>query len=152
MPAPERVRRHRVRRADPVGRGRQYICLYIYYRERYISAVTPESLFQALSDATRLRLLALLAAREEVCVCELTEALKFSQPMISRHLAQLRAAGMVSDRRAGVWIYYRLHPDLPTWARKVLREALAGVARGAPYRSDHKALREASRQRRARCV
>jgi ArsR family transcriptional regulator len=113
--------------------------------------LAPETLFSALSDGTRLRLLALLAARKEVCVCDLTVALKFSQPMISRHLAQLRAAGMVRDRRAGIWIYYRLHPDLPTWARKVLREALAGVARDAPYRSDRKSLRDASR-RRQRCA
>lgn len=109
--------------------------------------LAPQTLFSALSDGTRLRLLALLAARKEVCVCDLTAALKFSQPMISRHLAQLRAAGIVSDRRAGVWIYYRLHPDLPAWARKVLREALAGVARGAPYRSDREALRHAGRRR-----
>lgn len=113
--------------------------------------LAPQTLFSALSDGTRLRLLALLAARKEVCVCDLTAALKFSQPMISRHLAQLRAAGIVNDRRAGVWIYYCLHPALPTWARKVLREALAGVARGAPYRSDRKALRDAGR-RRQRCA
>jgi len=111
----------------------------------------PETLFSALSDGTRLRLLALLATRKEVCVCDLTAALRMSQPMVSRHLARLRAAGMVSDRRAGIWIYYRLHPDLPTWAHKVLREALAGVAHGVSYRSDRKALCDAGR-RRQRCA
>lgn len=111
----------------------------------------PETLFGALRDGTRLRLLALLAARKQVCVCDLTAALKMPQPMVSRHLARLRAAGMVSDRRAGIWIYYRLHPDLPTWARKVLREALAGTAHGVSYRSDRKALRNAGR-RRQRCA
>lgn len=112
----------------------------------------PEQLFQALSDPTRLRILALLHAQDEVCVCEFTRALACSQPMISRHLAHLRAADVVSDRRAGAWIHYRLHPELPRWARAVLDETLAHLARGKPYRADRKALREVSRGLRARCA
>lgn len=113
--------------------------------------MAPETLFQTLSDPTRLRILALLGARDELCVCDLTQALKLSQPMISRHLAQLRAAALVSDRRDGVWIHYRLRPDLPAWAQAVLRTALDGVARLDPYRTDRQALRATSR-RRARCA
>jgi ArsR family transcriptional regulator len=100
----------------------------------------PETLFHALSDPTRLRILALLTTEDELCVCELTHALGLSQPMISRHLAQLRASELASDRRAGQWIYYRLHPKLPKWTRRVLAETLAGIARAEPYRSDIKAL------------
>ncbi|MEK7697793.1 MAG: metalloregulator ArsR/SmtB family transcription factor [Pseudomonadota bacterium] len=114
-------------------------------------SVAPESLFQALSDATRLRILALLASEDELCVCDLTHVLKLSQPMVSRHLAQLRAAHTVSDRREGVWIHYRLYPNLPSWARKVIEETLAGLARQEPYCSDRKMLRAAGR-RRVRCV
>lgn len=113
--------------------------------------MAPETLFRTLSDPTRLRILALLDARDELCVCDLTQALKLSQPMISRHLAQLRAAGLVADRRDGVWIHYRLHPNLPAWARAVLRTALGGAARLAPYRADRQKLRATSR-RRARCI
>ncbi len=113
--------------------------------------MAPETLFQILSDPTRLRILALLAARDELCVCDLTQALKLSQPMISRHLAQLRAGELVSDRRDGVWIHYCLHPNLPRWARKVIEETLAGLARQEPYCSDRKMLRAAGR-RRARCA
>jgi ArsR family transcriptional regulator len=112
----------------------------------------PETLFHALSDPTRLRILALLTAEDELCVCELTHALGLSQPMISRHLAQLRASELASDRRSGQWIYYRLHPKLPKWARSVLAETLAGIVRGTPYRSDIKALRSMRGRPSNRCV
>ena len=64
-------------------------------------------LFRALADRTRLRLLNLMG-EDEVCVCFLVEALKLSQPKISRHLAYLRRAGIVVARRDGKWMHYRL--------------------------------------------
>ena len=64
-------------------------------------------LFKALGDETRLRIVALLS-HGELCVCHLEEALRVSQPKVSRHLAILRAAGIVEDRRDGSWVYYRL--------------------------------------------
>ncbi len=64
-------------------------------------------LFKALSDETRLRILALLLAGE-LCVCDLMAVLEAPQSTVSRHLAYLRNAGLVDDRRQGVWIYYRL--------------------------------------------
>ena len=67
--------------------------------------------FKAMSDETRLRILHLLSHRE-LCVCQLTEALGLGQSKISRHLANLRNAGLVSDRRDGLWIYYSLVPPL----------------------------------------
>jgi ArsR family transcriptional regulator len=114
--------------------------------------LSPEILFHALSDPTRLRILALLTAEDELCVCELTHALGLSQPMISRHLAQLRTSELASDRRAGRWIYYRLHPRLPKWTRCVLVETLAGIARGEPYRSDIKALHSMRDRPSNRCA
>jgi ArsR family transcriptional regulator, arsenate/arsenite/antimonite-responsive transcriptional repressor len=66
-----------------------------------------EGLFQALGDATRLRILGLLLTGE-VCVCHIHESLKVSQPKASRHLAYLRRAGLVATRREGLWVYYRL--------------------------------------------
>lgn len=115
-------------------------------------SLAPEVLFHALSDPTRLRILALLTAKGELCVCELTHALSLSQPMISRHLAKLRASELASDRRAGQWIYYRLHPGLPEWARSVLSKTLAGIARAKPYRSDIKALRSMPGRSSNRCA
>ncbi|MGA9668120.1 MAG: metalloregulator ArsR/SmtB family transcription factor [Terracidiphilus sp.] len=64
-------------------------------------------LFAALSDPTRLRLLNLMDGRE-VCVCYFVEILKQSQPKISRHLAYLRNAGLISARREGKWMHYRI--------------------------------------------
>jgi len=64
-------------------------------------------LFKALSDETRLRILALLQGGE-LCVCDLMAVLELPQSTVSRHLATLRNAGLVEDRRQGVWMYYRL--------------------------------------------
>jgi ArsR family transcriptional regulator len=63
--------------------------------------------FKALSDETRLRILALLSSGE-MCVCDLMAILDLPQSTVSRHLATLRNAGWVEDRRQGVWMYYRL--------------------------------------------
>ena len=68
---------------------------------------TMETVFQALGDTTRLRILGLLLAGE-VCVCHIHESLGVPQPKASRHLAYLRRAGIVATRREGLWVYYRL--------------------------------------------
>jgi ArsR family transcriptional regulator len=66
-----------------------------------------ETVFKALADATRLRILGLLLAGE-VCVCHIHDALRIPQPKTSRHLAYLRRAGLVTARRAGTWMHYQL--------------------------------------------
>ena len=66
-----------------------------------------ESLFKALADATRLRILGLLLSGE-VCVCDIHESLKIPQSKASRHLAYLRRSGLVETRRDGLWVHYRL--------------------------------------------
>lgn len=65
------------------------------------------NLFKALSDETRLRIMALLIERE-LCVCQLEWALELSQAKVSRHLTVLKNAGLVQDRRKGLWIFYSL--------------------------------------------
>ena len=88
--------------------------------------LAPTSLFNALAHATRLRCLLLLLEFDELCVCELTHAIGAAQPHMSRHLGQLREVGLVADRRAGLWIHYRINPDLPSWVLEVLRATAAG--------------------------
>jgi ArsR family transcriptional regulator len=66
-----------------------------------------ETVFKALADATRLRVLGLLLTGE-VCVCHIHESLKISQPKASRHLAYLRKARLVDTRRDGLWVHYRM--------------------------------------------
>lgn len=61
--------------------------------------------------------------KRELCVCELTSVLKETQPKISRHLALLRENGLLTDRRDGKWIHYRLSPHMPAWAAAVIEQA-----------------------------
>ncbi len=82
-------------------------------------------IFKALSDPTRLRLLSLLS-EGEVCVCFLSEVLKIVQPKVSRHLAYLKRAGLVTSRREGKWMHY-------AWAElkdPVLRNIMDGLSDG----------------------
>ena len=68
--------------------------------------------FKALSEPTRLRIMALVCrAGRELCVCELVDALEQPQYHVSRSLGTLRKAGLVAERRAGKWVYYRLPPE-----------------------------------------
>jgi ArsR family transcriptional regulator, arsenate/arsenite/antimonite-responsive transcriptional repressor len=83
---------------------------------------TLETLFKALADGTRLRILGLLLAGE-VCVCDIHDSLGLPQPKVSRHLAYLRRAGLVETRRDGLWIHYRL----ATMADPVLQTLMDAV-------------------------
>lgn len=85
----------------------------------------PAAFFKCLSDETRIRVLLMLCAEAELCVCELIWALGEPQSKVSRHLAQLRSANVLADRRQGQWVFYRLHPELPEWARAVLQTTYA---------------------------
>lgn len=108
----------------------------------YISPneLKPTKLFACLSDGTRLRLLALLSADDELCVCELVHALADIQPKVSRHLAMLRGCTLVTDDREGTRVYYRLAPELAPWAERVIRLAASAIADEAPYRDDRARL------------
>ena len=86
------------------------------------------TLFRALSDRTRLRIMALLA-QGEICVCEIHESLGIPQPTASRHLAYLRRSGLVEDRRQGLWVYYRLSEQ----ADPVVGGVVGAVGRGLDY-------------------
>lgn len=93
------------------------------------------SLFQALGDETRLRILGLLLTGE-VCVCHIHESLAISQPKASRHLAYLRRAGLVETRKEGQWVYYRLG-TLPDPVITTLRDAaLHALGHAASLRRD----------------
>ncbi len=76
---------------------------------------------KALADETRLRIVALLLCSGELCVCDITATLKLPQSTVSRHLAYLKNAGWVTDRREGVWIIYAISADNP------MKDRLAGV-------------------------
>jgi ArsR family transcriptional regulator len=83
-------------------------------------ALTPTEVFKALADNNRAKMVLLIQQEDELCVCELTTAMNESQPKVSRHLGVLRSSGLLTDRRQGQWVYYRLNPDLPSWVGDVL--------------------------------
>jgi ArsR family transcriptional regulator len=95
----------------------------------------------------------LLSRHDELCVCELTHALGASQPHISRHLAQLRELGIVTDSRHGLWVYYSINPALPSWAKAVLDKTAAGIGDACPFTEDEATLAAmTNRPGAARCA
>ena len=98
-----------------------------------------ELLFRALADRTRLRLMNLMGA-DEVCVCFLVEALKLTQPKISRHLAYLRRAGLVAARREGKWMHYRLSAPPDAHAAAIFAAVRSGLSGDSVMQSDRSRL------------
>jgi ArsR family transcriptional regulator len=98
-----------------------------------------ELFFAALADRTRLRLLNLMSD-DEVCVCFFAEVIGTNQPKISRHLAYLRKAGLVSVRRDWKWAHYRITEPENERAAKVLREILEWLKDDQEMRQDRKQM------------
>jgi ArsR family transcriptional regulator len=101
-----------------------------------------EKVFSALADKTRLRLINLMA-EQEVCVCYFIEVIGAPQPKISRHLAYLRNAGLVSARREGKWMHYRLTMPLDENAAAILRVTVGALKRNKEMRRDTERLARA---------
>ncbi|MEO7041661.1 MAG: metalloregulator ArsR/SmtB family transcription factor [Gemmatimonadaceae bacterium] len=78
-------------------------------------------IFQALSDETRLEIIAMLESGER-CVCELQDSLGAAQSRLSFHLRVLKDAGIVSDRREGRWSYYELNRETFDDAEAILKD------------------------------
>lgn len=108
------------------------------------TSVPLERLFRALADPTRLRLINLMAG-QELCVCYFIEVIGAPQPKISRHLAYLRRAGIVSARREGKWMHYRLTVPSDPHAASILESTLQAL------RQDKQMQRDCARMQRACC-
>lgn len=140
--------------ADPVPSGRHatFALTLAELRERLGLFVTvhqkttsqhahgydPVAIFKALGDDSRLAMVQLVRAHQELCVCELTAALGAPQPKVSRHLAILRDVGLLEGERRGQWIYYQLHSRLPRWVERVVDEV--AEANGARIENELKRL------------
>jgi len=92
-------------------------------------------LLSVLADRTRLRILALLNAGDR-CVCEIHQSLRLPQPTVSRHLAQLRRAGLVATRKDGLWVHYRLARRRADGLWSLLEAVEARVATSPEGRED----------------
>lgn len=112
----------------------------------------PRDLFFLLSDPTRFRIAMLLRREGELCVCELVAALDMIQPKISRHLALMREAGLVADRREGTRIYYRIPETLPKWQGRIIDAALEQLAADGEEMHDRQRLEAMANRPERRCV
>ncbi len=101
--------------------------------------------FRAFADCTRLRILHLLRVAGEVCVCDLQAVLGVPQPKVSRHLAYLRRAGMVTARKEGLWSYYALAAPGDALHRNLLK-CLDTCSRDVP-----ELTKDAARLKRSAC-
>lgn len=75
--------------------------------------------YKAFADKNRVRILKMLLKRP-LCVCELADVIGISQPAISRHLKQMKSAGLLSDQKMGNWVYYRINEKNKVFGRQLL--------------------------------
>jgi ArsR family transcriptional regulator len=124
--------------------GIAHICQAVYNASvaSKLNSSSLDLLFRALADRTRLRLLNLIADKE-ICVCYFVDILRISQPKISRHLAYLRRAGIVTARRQGRWMHYRLVVPQDAATAGILKETLSHL-RKMPEMQDDVAQLETS--------
>ncbi len=102
----------------------------------YIACMTDAtSLLSALAEPTRLAAIRILADGGEHCVCELMYQLGATQSRMSRHMAALKAVGLVTDRRDAQWVRYRMTTDMALETRAVIDAVLAIPARADSLRS-----------------
>jgi len=86
------------------------------------------SMYKALGDETRLQMIWLLMNHRELCVCDFMEVLEVTQSKASRHLRTLYHAGLVDDRRQGLWVYYALRKTEDALAKSTLRAMKTNLA------------------------
>lgn len=86
------------------------------------------TVLSALAEPTRLAAMRILDDGDEHCVCDLMRRLGATQSRMSRHMTELKQAGLVVDRRDAQWVRYRIRPDLPTHLRALLAAALVEEA------------------------
>jgi len=98
-----------------------------------------ELFFAALSDRTRLRLLNLMRDGE-VCVCFFAETLGTNNPKISRHLAYLKRAGLVSARREGKWMHYKINEPQDKQAAELFAGTMKMIVNDPQMQADRATL------------
>jgi ArsR family transcriptional regulator, arsenate/arsenite/antimonite-responsive transcriptional repressor len=94
---------------------------------------------KALADPSRVRILMSLR-KEELCVCELCDALRLTQSTLSTHLRVIRDAGLVSARKEGKWMYYALAPEAKQFVQLLFRTFAASLSADTTLRRDEREL------------
>jgi ArsR family transcriptional regulator len=98
--------------------------------------------FKALSDESRLRILGIILRSEELCVCDIEYVMGFTQTKVSRHLSYLKNAGLVEDRRQGLWMLYRIAKPQDEGRRKLLEYVKTILESDPAAREDTRRLEE----------
>ena len=96
--------------------------------------------YKALADETRLRLLLLLLDNGELCICDLMNALDLPQSTVSRHVAYMKNAGWLNDRRGGVWMYYSIKPGLSSFMTTLATLTRDHLSSADPVSADRQRL------------
>jgi len=111
------------------------------YKESKKVNMHQTEIFQSLSKDIRLRALLLLSKEKELCLCELEHALNSEQPKISRHMASMKKANLVTSRRAAQWVYYSINPKLAPWQTQIINGAIKGAQNDPQIKQDHQRLK-----------
>lgn len=98
-----------------------FLTKYLMYRYNLFTMKHLAQTLKALSDTIRLRIVLLLQAHGELCVCDLMAVLGLPQSTVSRHLAYLKRSCWVDTRREGVWMYYSLSNESCVICRELLQ-------------------------------
>lgn len=103
----------------------------------------PQSkLFSALSNSIRLRCLYLISNIDEVCVCDIVEALRITQPTASKALNCLKDAGLISGRKAANWTYYSANSEMSDWKRRIFDATVSELGESKEIQRDEKRMRK----------
>lgn len=102
---------------------------------------------KALSDESRLRIMALLDRKPDLCVCEIREIIGLSQPTISSHLKVLEGAGLVTHRKDGLWVNYSTSGELEEGMKIILHGTLQSISQSKLVRDDLKRLSKVDRDK-----
>ena len=106
------------------------------------------AIFKSLEDETRLRIIGLLLDVDDLCVCHIISVLQLPQSTVSRHLATLKNAGWLNDRREGLWIHYSLAKDLGPIQRALMSTLHTIVDQNELARKDRERLAKLSKENR----
>ncbi len=106
------------------------------------------AIFKSLEDETRLRIIGLLLDVDDLCVCHIISVLQLPQSTVSRHLATLKNAGWLNDRREGLWIHYSLAKDLGSIHRAMIPTVRTIMAQNDLAKNDRERLTKLSNENR----
>ncbi len=93
-------------------------------------------IIKALADENRIRIVALLKVKKDLCVCEITEIIGLAQPTISSHLKKLQDAGIITYSKDGSWVNYSLDEDLDENIRQFLHSIFQIIEKDKKVKSD----------------